>query len=91
MLADPVCCRFPGGESIGDVLKRLTPTLIEMEQQMQPVLVLAPLSVLQVLYCHYSQKPVAGAMNVKLPIHTVLEIRPDGGNFTERLLRQDQL
>eukprot|EP00931_Biecheleriopsis_adriatica_P124570 TRINITY_DN99715_c0_g1_i1.p1 TRINITY_DN99715_c0_g1~~TRINITY_DN99715_c0_g1_i1.p1 ORF type:complete len:470 (-),score=67.80 TRINITY_DN99715_c0_g1_i1:107-1516(-) len=81
---DPLLRRFPGGENLTDVMQRLVPVLIEIEQEMRPVLVAASLSTLQVLYCHYAGLSVAAAMTVPLPMHCLLETRPSGGNFVER-------
>jgi len=81
---DPLHQRFPGGESLADMLQRLAPILIELEQEMRPVLVAAPLSVLQVLYCYYAALPVAQAMTQALPMHTIVELRPAGADFSER-------
>merc|ERR1712232_34291 len=67
---EPMHTRFPGGESLSDVLLRLAPNLIEMEQEMRPVLVVAPQSVLQVLYCYYTKRPVRESLSVKLPLHS---------------------
>lgn len=89
--ADPVEKRFPGGESLGDLLLRLMPTLIEIEQEMRPTLVVAPLSVLQVLYCYFVQRPVAEALTVKLPMHTLIEMKSDGAHFIERRLSEAEL
>jgi len=89
--ADPVSVRFPGGESLGDMIVRLMPTLIEIEQEMRPTLVVAPLSVLQVLYCYFKQRPVAQAMTIELPMHTVIEIKPDGADFAERQMSEAEL
>merc|ERR1712008_84298 len=91
VIADPVLKRFPGGESLGDVLQRLSSTLVEVEQEMRPVIVTASVTVLQVLYCYYAQRPVQQAMSIKLPMHTVVEMRPDGGLFLERRLCMQDL
>lgn len=89
--ADPVSKRFPGGESLGDVLLRLMPTLIEIEQEMNPCLVVTSSSVLQVLYCYYAQRPVAEALRITLPVDIVVEMRPDGGHFVERHIHASDL
>lgn len=90
--ADPLCRRFPGGESLSDMMQRLTPLVVELEQEMRPLLLIAPLSALQVLYCYYTNRPVAEALTVRLPMHTLIEFQPDGGNFVERrLLESDFL
>jgi broad specificity phosphatase PhoE len=51
--------RFLGGESFHDLIQRVEPLLMELEQQTRPVLVVAHLSTLQVLravasFTHYS-------------------------------------
>lgn len=89
--ADPLTKRFVGGENLGDMLLRLMPTLIEIEQEMRPSLVVAPCSVLQVLYCYFAQHPVREAMSMDMPMHTVIEMRPDGGNFIEKRLAMSEL
>lgn len=90
--ADPLGRRFPGGESLSDVMQRLTPLLVELEQDMRPLLLVAPLSALQVLYCYYTNRPVREALTVKLPMHTLIQFQPDGANFVERrLLESDFL
>lgn len=83
---DPVHIRFPGGESISDLLLRLMPTLIEVEQEMRAVLIVAPLSVLQVLYCYYAKRPTNESLTVNIPLHSAVEVRPDGGNFSLRVV-----
>lgn len=89
--ADPLHKRFAGGESLGDMLQRLQPTLIEVEQEMRPVLVAAPLTSLQALYCYYAGLPIASAMSVQLPMHVVVELQPSGAHFTERRLSLEEL
>lgn len=91
ILADPVAKRFPGGESLGDVLFRLMPTLVEIEQEMRPSLIVAPLSILQVLHCYFTQRPLAEAMNVDIPMHSIIEMSPDGADFIERRFNESDL
>merc|ERR1712232_1209143 len=89
--ADPLRRRFHGGESLADMVRRLLPTLIEIEQEMRPVVVVAPQSALQVIYCYYTQRPVCEALKVVLPMHGVIEIRPSGGNFKEHRFLKGEL
>uniref|UniRef100_A0A7S1SC48 6-phosphofructo-2-kinase domain-containing protein n=1 Tax=Alexandrium catenella TaxID=2925 RepID=A0A7S1SC48_ALECA len=91
VLADPLHKRFAGGESLADMLQRLVPTLIEVEQEMRPVLVAAPLTPLQALYCYYAGLPVASAVSLQLPMHTLIELQPSGAHFTERRLSMEEL
>jgi broad specificity phosphatase PhoE len=75
--------RFPGGESYQDLVTRLEPVLIEIEQQTAPVLVVSHVSCIQVLLAYYLGCPVAEAMQIKVPMHKVIEVVPTaGGSFT---------
>merc|ERR1719436_2285109 len=79
---DPINTRFPGGECYGDVLRRLMPVVVEIEQKLEPVLVIAPISVLQVLHCYFAQHPVRCASEISIPERVVVEWRPTGACFT---------
>ncbi len=83
--------RWPGGESYDDVRARIETALIEIEQQSAPVLVVAHGTVLQLLYCYFSDKNVEECHEVKFPHHTVMEFLPvntrwssSGGSYTVR-------
>lgn len=88
---DPVNTRFPGGESYADFVRRLMPTLVEVEQQLEPVIVIAPLSTLQVLTCYFAKQHVCEACDILIPQHSVSEWKPDGGNFRHTHLSEDDL
>uniref|UniRef100_A0A7S2DLS0 Uncharacterized protein n=1 Tax=Haptolina brevifila TaxID=156173 RepID=A0A7S2DLS0_9EUKA len=68
--------RFPGGESYQDLQVRLEPLLIELEQQTDPVLVVAHLSTLQVLAAYFTGSSLDEALDTSIPHHTVLELKP---------------
>ena len=56
--SDPFQTRFPGGESYKDLIQRLESCLIDMEQQVAPVLVVSHVSVLQCLLAYFRGSPV---------------------------------
>ena len=56
--ADPFATRFPGGESYKDLIHRLESPLIDIEQQMVPVLVVSHVSVIQCLVSYFRNEPV---------------------------------
>ena len=68
--------RFPGGESYADLLQRIEPFLIELEQQTSPVLVVSHLSVLQMLSAYFTGLPLEEALNTSIPHHSILQIEP---------------
>ena len=51
-------CRFPGGECYRDVINRLETVIIDVEQQVSPVLVVSHVSVLQTLIAYFRASPV---------------------------------
>jgi len=68
--------RFPGGESFQDLISRLEPMLIEIEQQTSPVLIVAHLSTLQVLYGYFGGLTLEQALESEIPHHTVMQLTP---------------
>jgi len=68
--------RFPGGESYSDLIARLEPTLIELEQQTSPVLVVSHVSTLQVLSAYFTANRLEEALATSIPHHTVIEFKP---------------
>lgn len=68
--------RFPGGESYADLIARLEPTLIELEQQTSPVLVVSHVSTLQVLSAYFTANNLEEALATSIPHHTVIEFKP---------------
>jgi len=81
---DPFSTRFPGGESYKDLVKRLDTPLIDMEQQMVPVLVVSHVSVIQCLVSYFKNEPVKKSTGIKVPLETVIQLSPaDGGGWIE--------
>jgi len=72
----PFTTRFPGGESYQDVVSRLETVLVEMEQQVVPVLVVSHVSVLQVLMAYFTKTPVHEMHQISVPMNTVIEAVP---------------
>jgi len=78
-LADPYNTRYPGGECYRDLINRLESCVIDMEQQVVPVLVVSHLSVIQVLLSYFRNTTVAKSSSVQVPMHTVIRLDPVGG------------
>jgi len=83
---DPINTRFPGGESYSDFVRRVLPVLVEVEQQVEPVIVIAALSTLQLLSCYFETTDVREACDYEIPAHTAVEWRPEGGSFVKRVV-----
>ena len=76
--------RFPGGESYRDLIDRLGPVIIDIEQQVIPTLVVSHVSVLQTLIAYFRNTPVEKCMSIEVPLHTVFKFTPlRGGGWTE--------
>uniref|UniRef100_M4BD81 6-phosphofructo-2-kinase domain-containing protein n=1 Tax=Hyaloperonospora arabidopsidis (strain Emoy2) TaxID=559515 RepID=M4BD81_HYAAE len=74
---DPWRTRFPGGESYQDLMLRLEPVLIDIEQHTGPVLVVSHISTLQVLYSYFLGAPIESCPDLEIPFHSVLELVPN--------------
>ena len=60
--------------------------IVDIEQQVAPVLVVSHLSVLQMLIAYMRNSPVEKAMSIEVPLHTVLKFTPSrGGGWTEEV------
>jgi len=81
---DPFVTRFPGGESYKDLILRLESVVVDLEQQVIPTLVVSHVSVLQMLIAYFRNSPVEEAMQIEVPLHTVLQFTPArGGGWHE--------
>jgi 6-phosphofructo-2-kinase/fructose-2,6-biphosphatase 1 len=79
---DPLRCRFPGGESYMDVVRRLEAFLIEVEQCTVPVLIVSHVTVLQLLVAYFQGKSVSEAWRLPFRKGVVFEATPTlGGGF----------
>eukprot|EP00571_Detonula_confervacea_P011018 CAMPEP_0172305728 /NCGR_PEP_ID=MMETSP1058-20130122/6959_1 /TAXON_ID=83371 /ORGANISM="Detonula confervacea, Strain CCMP 353" /LENGTH=642 /DNA_ID=CAMNT_0013017421 /DNA_START=185 /DNA_END=2113 /DNA_ORIENTATION=+ len=84
LAADPFFTRFPGGECYGDLTSRLESVVVDIEQQVGPVLVVSHVSVLQVLVAYFRNTPVEDCTSIALPMNTVLKFTPaKGGGWQE--------
>jgi broad specificity phosphatase PhoE len=84
LVADPFYTRFPGGECYGDLTSRLESIVVDIEQQVGPVLVVSHVSVLQVLVAYFRNTPVEDCTGIALPLNTVLKFTPaKGGGWKE--------
>lgn len=88
---DPMNTRFPGGESYADFVRRIMPVLLEVEQQLEPVVVIAPLTTLQVLHCYFERRPVRQCSEVRIDHHSVVEWYPDGVQFARQYYSEAQV
>ena len=84
---DPRHTRFPGGESYADLISRIEPLLIELEQQTSPVLVVSHLSTLQLLASYFTGASLTEALTTSIPHHTVLQLRP----ASQRMMWEQEL
>lgn len=82
-VADPFKTRFPGGESYYDLMLRIEPILIDIEQHTGPVLVVSHISTLQVLYSYFLGVPIEKCADLEIPFHSVLELVPNQDGWTK--------
>mmetsp|Transcript_15861 Transcript_15861/g.28795 ORF Transcript_15861/g.28795 Transcript_15861/m.28795 type:complete len:543 (-) Transcript_15861:83-1711(-) len=83
-VADPFNTRFPGGECQADLMLRLEPAAISVEQQVEPTLVVSHTCVLQALVAYFRNSPAETCMDIDVPLNTVFKFTPaKGGGWGE--------
>ena len=88
LVEDPFHTRFPGGECYCDLTSRLESVVVDIEQQVGPVLVVSHVSILQVLVAYFRGTPVESCTSIALPLNTVLKFTPSkGGGWQESQFR----
>lgn len=66
------------------MIQRLEPVVVDLEQQVVPTLVVSHVSVLQMLMAYFRKSPVEKAMEIEVPLHTVIKFAPArGGGWSE--------
>jgi len=83
--------RFPGGESHADVVRRLMPLVVEIEQQMSSVIIIGDQSVLQVLHSYYTHVRVETSDSLAVPHHTVTEFQCTGGKYLKTFFSEMEI
>ncbi|CAM9161242.1 unnamed protein product [Scytosiphon promiscuus] len=82
-VADKLNVKFPDGENYRDVFARLESLLLEMVAEPQPVVVVAHLAVLRVIYGYLKGVEPAECPHLKIPMHCVLQLNPKGYGYEE--------
>eukprot|EP00904_Undaria_pinnatifida_P009859 jgi/Undpi1/6002/HiC_scaffold_2.g01276.m1 len=82
-VADKLNVKFPDGENYRDVFARLESLLLEMIAEPQPVVVVAHLAVLRVIYGYLKGFEPGQCPHLKIPMHCVLQLNPKGYGYEE--------
>eukprot|EP00937_MAST-01D_sp_MAST-1D-sp2_P006680 g6680.t1 len=81
---DKLRYRYPRGESYLDIIERIQPVILGLEQQVGPVMVVAHQAVLRCLYAYFHAIPPHKVPHLSIPLHEVIEIVPQTYGCTER-------
>eukprot|EP00697_Spironema_sp_BW2_P000159 gnl/Spiro4/10217_TR5430_c0_g1_i1.p1 gnl/Spiro4/10217_TR5430_c0_g1~~gnl/Spiro4/10217_TR5430_c0_g1_i1.p1 ORF type:complete len:602 (+),score=65.35 gnl/Spiro4/10217_TR5430_c0_g1_i1:145-1950(+) len=73
---DKLRYRYVRGESYEDVIRRLEPTIVELERQQMPVLLVGHLGTVRCLYAYIQDLPLERVPHIDIPLHTVIKIQP---------------
>lgn len=66
------------------MIRRLESVVVDLEQQVIPTLVVSHVSVLQMLISYFRRSPVEEAMQIEVPLHSVIKFTPvRGGGWKE--------
>ena len=81
---DKLHYRYPRGESYHDVIARLEPLIVDLEQQRSAVLVVSHQGVLRVLYGYLMGIPQERCPHIDIPLHTLIELTPTEPGYQEQ-------
>ncbi|KAF1332126.1 putative 6phosphofructo2kinase/fructose2, partial [Globisporangium splendens] len=74
--SDPLNYRLHGGESLGDLIRRLSSFVIELERQRKPTVVVSHLLNLEVLYGYLLGRRLSETFESNIPLHVVVKLVP---------------
>ena len=84
--ADKLRYRYPQGESYEDVIERLESVIFELEHSKESILVIAHQAILRALYAYFANRSRQDVPYLSIPLHTVIELRPQTYGCVERRL-----
>jgi 6-phosphofructo-2-kinase len=90
-MQDPFRYRFPGGESILDMNKRLIDMVMEIESEHNPVLIVSHLSTCQSLLAYFLSLPLEQVPAIEVPQHGVLVLTPSNYGWSMKVIHEDEL
>ena len=73
---DPFRYRFPGGESLVDLNRRLSDVVLEIERVKEPVVVVSHLSTVQSLVAYFTGQNPKDTPYIAIPQHSVVKLTP---------------
>lgn len=73
---DPLHYRYPRAENYRDVVARLEPLIFELEQQREPICVVAHQAALRCLYAYFLDVPQQEIPYLSIPLHSVTRLDP---------------
>lgn len=88
---DPFRYRFPGGESLLDMNKRLSEVVLEIERLRDPVVVVSHLSTIQSLVAYFMHKDPRTIPHIRVPRHSVLVLNPSIYGWTLDIVEECKL
>jgi broad specificity phosphatase PhoE len=88
---DPFRYRFPGGESLVDLNRRLSDLVLEVERLREPVLVVTHMAPVQSLVAYFLGTDMRKAQLLKVPRHSVIKMVPSNYGWQMTLIEEDEL
>lgn len=73
---DKLRYRYPQGESYEDIIKRVAPIILAIENRVEPVLIVAHQAILRVIYGYFSEKERTLVPHLSIPLHTLIHLKP---------------
>jgi len=84
---DKLRYRYPWGESYVDIMHRLEPALLELDQSTGNILVVSHQAVLRCMLGYFLDKQPEDLPYLNVPLHTIIKLTSEGYNYRMELLR----
>lgn len=73
---DKLRYRYPQGESYEDIIRRVEPIILAIEQRSEPILIIAHQAILRVIFGYFTNKSKESVPHLSVPLHTVIKLTP---------------
>ncbi len=79
---DKLRYRYPNGESYEDLIRRLDPVILALEEETEPVLIVGHQAVIRVLFAYHLHVPRDEIPHQPVPLHRVFELHSTPYGYT---------
>ena len=81
--------RYPQGESYHDLVIRVKPFILELENSETPILVISHNAITRVIYAYLMEMDPKNIPHFDIPLHTLIKLSPNASGYLEEKIKLD--